>query len=198
MRRAWAKKGQFVGKIIVDQSVSLDGFSAGVNVRPGNPLGDRGDRLHEWYSEGGSEVRDDLFGAAGAMVMGRTMFDVGVEPWGENPPFHMPIFVVTHRPRAPLVRKGGTTYVFMTEGLMPALERAKSTAGAKNVVVMGGAQIVQQCMNAGVIDEIRIHLAHVLLGEGTRLFKEGHADTKLTCVRLAETPGATHFTFNVQ
>src|SRR6266487_5641996 len=132
-----------MGKVIADQSISLDGFSAGPNVRRGNPLGDGGDRLHAWYEQGGDQVRDELFEACGALVMGRLMFDVGVEPWGEDPPFHMPVFVVTHRPRDPVVKKGGTTYWFITDGLRTALERAKSAAGAKHVVVMGGAHVIQ-------------------------------------------------------
>ena len=187
-----------MAKVVVDQSVSLDGFSAGVNVRPGNPLGDRGERLHEWYDEGWAQVRDELFGAAGAMVMGRTMFDVGVEPWGDEPPFHMPIFVVTHRARDPLVRKGGTTYFFVPDGLTNALKRAKTTAGAKNVVVMGGANIIQQFIRSGLIDEIRLHLAHVLLGDGTRLFNGVNADeATFECVRLVQSPGATHLTLRL-
>src|SRR6266536_3240205 len=95
-------------KVIADQSVSLDGLSAGPNVRVGNPLGDGGERLHEWYEDGGDQVRDELFGESGAMVMGRRMFDVGVEPWGDDPTFHMPVFVVTHNASDPLVKEGGT------------------------------------------------------------------------------------------
>ena len=96
-----------MGKVLADQSVSLDGFSAGTNVRVGNPLGDRGNLLHDWYEQGGAQVREELFGAAGAMVMGRTMFDVGVEPWGDDPPFHMPVFVVTHDSEILSSRKEG-------------------------------------------------------------------------------------------
>ena len=137
-----------VGKVTADQSISLDGFSAGPNVRPGNPLADQGERLHEWYGEGGAQVRDELSGAAGAMVMGRRMFDVGVEPWGDDPPFHMPVFVVTHNPRKPLAKNGGTTYFFVTEGIRDALSRASKAAGDKDVVAMGGPNVIQQFMNA--------------------------------------------------
>ena len=187
-----------VGKVTADQSISLDGFSAGPNLRPGNPLGDQGERLHEWYEEGGAQVRDELFGAAGALVMGRRMFDVGVEPWGEAPPFHMPVFVVTHHPRKPLAKNGGTTYFFVTEGIRDVLSRARKAAGNKDVVVMGGANLIQQWMNAQLLDEMRIHIAHVLLGEGTRFFAAADAGkADLECARIIETPGATHLSFRI-
>jgi len=187
-----------MGKVVADQSVSLDGFSAGTNVRVGNPLGDRGERLHAWYPEGGDQVRDELFGAAGAMVMGRTMFEVGVEPWGDDPDFHMPVFVVTHDAREPLLKQGATTYFFVTDGIEGALARAKAAAGDKDVAVMGGANVIQQFMNAGLLDELRIHLAHVLLGDGTRFFNAMNAEqVELECTRLIESPGATHLTFRL-
>ncbi len=186
-------------KVVADQSVSLDGFSAGLNVREGNPLGDKGDLLHAWYDEGGDQVRDELFGRGGAMVMGRTMFDVGVEPWGENPHFHMPVFVLTHRAREPLAKQGGTTYFFVTEGIESALNQAKVAAGNKDVIIMGGAEIIQQFMNLGLVDELRIHLAHVLLGKGKHFFDPLTAENvELERLRLIESPGATHFTFNVK
>ena len=117
---------------------------------------------------------------------------------GEEPPFHMPVFVVTHNSRAPLVKKGGTTYFFVTDGISSALGQAKAIAGDKNVVVLGGANIIQQCMNAQLLDEVQIHLAHVLLGEGTRFFTAANADkADLECIRVIETPGATHLSFRV-
>src|SRR5262249_51797332 len=151
-----------------------------------------------WYAEGGDQVRDELFGAAGAMGMGRTMFDVGVEPWGGDPQFHMPGFVVTHDAREPLVKRGGTTYFFVTAGIEGALARAKATAGDKAVAVMGGANVIQPFLNAGLLDELRMHLAHVLLGDGTRFFDALNADhAELECTRLIESPGATHLTFRL-
>ncbi len=185
-------------KVIADQSVSLDGLSAGPNVRVGNPLGDGGERLHEWYEDGGDQVRDELFGESGAMVMGRRMFDVGVEPWGDDPTFHMPVFVVTHNASDPLVKEGGTTYFFVTDGVECALAQAKAAAGDKDIAVMGGGNVIRQLMTAGLLDELRIHLAHVLLGEGTRLFDATNAEhVDLQCTRVIESPGATHLTLRV-
>jgi dihydrofolate reductase len=193
-----------MGKVIADQSISLDGLSAGPNVRVGNPLGDGGQRLHEWmYRDGdgtnrGAEVRDELFRTSGAVVMGRRMFDLGVEPWGNNPPFHMPVFVVTHDASDPLAKEGGTTYTFVTGGIESALARAKAAAGDKDVAVLGGANTIRQFIAAGLLDELRIHLAHVLLGDGTRLFDHlSPEQVNLESTRVVDAPGATHLTFRI-
>ena len=169
-----------MGRVIADQSVSLDGFSAGPNVRIGNGMGDGGEELHDWmWSEAGRTGRDgtavegpqELLAGAGAVVVGRRMFDLGEEPWGDPPPFHNnPVFVVTHRPKAPVVKQGGTTYTFVTDGLDATLARAREAAGGRDVVVLGGAAVIQQCLKGGLLDELYIHLVHVLLGGGTRLF----------------------------
>jgi dihydrofolate reductase len=187
-------------KIFADQSVSLDGFSAGTNVRVGNGLGDNGESLHTWMEyEGFAQVQDALFENGGAVIMGRTMFDVGLEPWGENPPFHMPVFVLTHRAKQPLPMEGGTTYFFVTEGLKDALHQARAAADNKDVIILGGAETIQQFLNTGLIDEVRIHLAHVLLGNGTRLLTPANADAvELECIKLREGKGVTHLTFNVR
>ncbi len=191
-----AKKS--IAKVIADQSVSLDGFSAGPNVGAGNPLGDGGDRLHEWYESGGDQVRDELFSMSGALVVGRRMFDVGVELWGNDPVFHMPVFVVTHRASDPLVKKGGTTYFFITNGIEGALAQANAAAGDKHVAVLGGASVIQQCINAGLVDELRIHLSHVLLRDGIRFFDHIGAECiDLKALRVIESPGATHLTFRL-
>ena len=195
-------------KVIADQSMSLDGFSTGPNVGVGNGMGDGGDRLHEWmrWEDGGpaatAGVDDeltpfDLLKRSGAVVVGRRMFDVGEEPWGDDPPFHQPVFVVTHRPQAPIVKEGGTTYTFVTGGIAAALARAKEAAGGKDVAVLGGADVIRQFAEAGLLDELRLHLAHVLLGDGTRLF--GGIDPKrvtLGRTRVVDAPGATHLTFS--
>jgi dihydrofolate reductase len=193
-----------MGKVTADQSMSLDGFSAGPNVRVGNPLGDGGERLHEWMSwdgDGtgrGAEVRDELFRISGAMVMGRRMFDLGVEPWGDNPPFHMPVFVVTHDASDPLAREGGTTYTFVTDGIERAVALAKAAAGDKDVAVLGGATTIRQFIEAGLLDELRIHLAPVLLGDGTRLFdRVGAERVQLESTSVIDAPGATHLTFRI-
>src|SRR5260370_811008 len=166
-----------MAKVVADQSVSFDGFSAGTNVREGNGMGDNGDLLHGWIAHKGfDQFRDEQFEGAGATIIGRTMFDVGVEPWGDNPPYHMPVFVVTHRARQPLVKEGGTTYFFITDGIENALQQARSAADNKDVLILGGAAIIQQFMNAGLVDELRLHLAEVLLGDGTRFWNPSNAE----------------------
>ena len=197
-----------MGKVIADQSMSLDGFSAGPNVGVGNGMGDGGEQLHDWmFSEGdGAEinagVREDtpfnLLQRSGAVVVGRRMFDVGVEPWGENPPFHQPVFVVTHRARDPIVKEGGTTYTFVTGGVAAALARAKEAAGGKDVAVLGGADVIQQCLKGGLLDELQLHLAHVLLGGGTRFFGDlDGASAAFERTRVIDGEGVTHIRFRL-
>ena len=193
-----------MGKVFAEQSISLDGFSTGPNVAVGNGMGDGGERLHEWMfpADGTTgridEARKETFGTSGAVVMGRRMFDVGLKPWGENPPFHMPVFVVTHLAGDPLVKQGGTTYHFVTGGIERALERARATAGDRDVVVLGGADIIRQFARAGLVDELRIHLVPVLLGDGTRLFeRKGPEQIELEYTRVIGAPGVTHLTFRV-
>jgi dihydrofolate reductase len=183
--------------VIAAQSVSLDGFSAGPNVAVGNGMGDGGERLHEWMSP---DFRADLLrtGHTGAVVVGRRMFDVGVEPWGDDPPFHMPVFVVTHRAHDPLVKLGGTTYHFVTGGIEEALAQAKATAGNKDVGIFGGADIIRQYVRAGLVDELRIHLVPVLLGDGTTLFdRTATAPIELERTRTIDAPGVTHLIFRM-
>lgn len=197
-----------MGKVIADQSMSLDGFSAGPNVGVGNGMGDGGEQLHDWmFSEGdGAEinagVREDtpfnLLQRSGAVVVGRRMFDVGVEPWGENPPFHQPVFVVTHRARDPIVKEGGTIYSFVTDGLDATLARAREAAGGKDVVVLGGADLIQQCLKGGLLDELQLHLAHVLLGGGTRFFGDlDAASAAFERTRVIDGEGVTHIRFRL-
>jgi dihydrofolate reductase len=196
-------------KVIADQSISLDGFSAGPNVVAGNGMGDGGEQLHEWMfreggraGRGGEPLEDSpfhLLQRSGAAVVGRLMFDVGEEPWGDDPPFHQPVFVVTHRPKETIVKEGGTTYTFVTDGIAAALARAKEAAGDKDVAVLGGADVIRQFAEAGLLDELRLHLAHVLLGDGTRLF-DRFDPKRVTLERThgVDTPGATHLTFRVR
>jgi dihydrofolate reductase len=197
-----------MGKVIADQSMSLDGFSAGPNVGVGNGMGDGGEQLHDWmFSEGdGAEinagVREDtpfnLLQRSGAVVVGRRMFDVGVEPWGENPPFHQPVFVLTHRARDPIVKEGGTTYTFVTGGIAAALARAKEAAGGKDVAVLGGADVIRQGLKGGILDELQLHLAHVLLGGGTRFFGDlDAASAAFERTRVIDGEGVTHIRFRL-
>ncbi len=193
-----------MGKVFADHSMSLDGFSAGPNVRLDNGMGDGGEALHEWmFHEGGKkghrgEVLEDLLGSTGAVVVGRHTFDLGEKPWGDNPVFHRPVFVVTHRPKAVVTKQGGTSYTFVTDGLEATIAQARTAAGERDVVVIGGAAIVQQCLRAGLVSELRLHVVHLLLGGGTSLFG-GLAPSTVSLERtqLIDSEGVSHLTFRV-
>ncbi len=146
------------------------------------------------------------FAAAGAYVMGRRMFDGGELPWGEEPPFRAPVFVVTHRDREVLERKGGTSFTFVTDGIARAVELAREAAGGQDVAVSGGGTLLRQVLAAGLLDELELHIAPVLLGDGMRLFAAGqepslglssHEAIELTPVRVFETPEVTHIRYAV-
>lgn len=201
-------------------SISLDGFVAGPNQSLENPIGEGGMRLHQWVFEtaswrgqhglgGGartadSEVVDELFQNVGAYIMGRKMFGGGDGPWvktwsgwwGDEPPYHTPVFVLTHHPREPLSMRGGTTFTFVTEGIDSALEHARSAAGDKNVEVAGGARTVQQYVAAGKLDELYLHIVPVILGAGERLLDNvGHP--KLKPVKVIASPAVTHIKYRI-
>jgi dihydrofolate reductase len=201
-------------------SMSLDGYVAGPNQSEEHPLGEGGMQLHEWVVglaawraphglEGGevsasTPVVEESLENIGATVMGRNMFGgAGAwedHPWdgwwGDDPPFHTPVFVVTHHAREPLAKGGGTTFHFVTDGIEAALERARDAAGGKDVALGGGAEVAQQYLKAGLVDELTIHLVPVLLGGGSRLFDDlGTADLGLECVRAIAAPGVTHLTY---
>jgi dihydrofolate reductase len=195
--------------------MSLDGYVAGPNDRPGNGMGDGGDRVHEWIfslsswrrghgQEGGesnreSELLDQYTAAIGSYVMGRRMFDNGEEPWGPNPPYHCPVFIVTSRPHEQMQMEGGTTYTFVTDGIESALAQAKYAAGDKNVGIAGGAQVVQEYAHAGLLDEIELHIAPVFLGGGVRLFDRPElVDVLFEPIRVVEGPQATHIRYRVK
>lgn len=182
-----------MGKVTATMSISLDGYIAGPN--------DNVERLHEWmFPPKGSfeKVAEEMFKDVGAIVMGRRMFDLGEGPWGENPPFHMPVFVLTHKPRAKVVKEGGTTFTLVTEGMESTLKQAQAAARDKDVLVAGGANAVQQYLKAGVLDEIRLHLIPVLLGSGTRLFDQpGAGPIELESIKVIDAPGVTHLRFRV-
>jgi dihydrofolate reductase len=213
-----------VGRTYLDITVSVDGFVAGPSPTLEEPLGQRGEELHEWIvalkswrerhgmSGGESGPEDDAYAKSladqGAVVMGRKMFSGGEGPWeddpnadawwGDEPPFHAPVLVVTHHAREPVAKQGGTTYTFVTEGVEAALEQAQAAAGDKSVLVAGGADIAHQALASGRLDEIQLHIAPILLGGGTRLFENLEAaDVRLERTRLVDSPKATHLTFRV-
>jgi dihydrofolate reductase len=168
-----------MGKVVLDVSMSLDGFTAGPDVRDEEPMGDGGERLHEWMAGegpgGGVDlgVRREVDAAVGAAVIGRRTFDLGVGPWGGTPWPGVPSFVVTHRTRPDLRGENGGTFAF--DGPEAAVERARKAAGAKDVLVLG-AHVAGHLLRAGLLDEVRIHLVPLLLGGGTPLFAGERAE----------------------
>jgi len=200
--------------LTLDISMSLDGFVAGPNITMEQPLGEGGELLHDWITrlaswrarhgqEGGetgpaNDLVERLVGSIGAYIMGRRMFSGGAgvwedDPnadgwWGDEPPFRAPVFVLTHHEREPLVKQGGTTFTFVTDGIESALEQAKAAAGERDVQLSGGADVVQQYIRAGLVDTLQIHIAPVLLGGGTSLFGELGAAVSL------QPADATHIT----
>jgi len=203
-----------MGKVHADMSMSLDGFVAGPNGGPQNPLGDGGPRLHQWMYdveswrerqslEGGRTDRDDevskeTYARTGAYMMGRRMFAEGEVGWPDPPPFHAPVFVLTHHAREPWVRQGGTTFTFVTDGIESALEQARAAAGDKDIQISGGADTVRQFIEAGMLDELQIHLAPVLLGEGVQLFERIDPDAiELEVTRVIGSPRVTHLRYRV-
>jgi dihydrofolate reductase len=192
-----------MSKVIFEISVSLDGFITDPSASVGTPLeGNDPGRLHDWKFDAKTETDDaiveEMYASTGAVLIGRRMFDVGFEPWGDPPPFGMPVFIVTHEQREPLPMQGGTTYTFVTDGIEAALELARAAAGDKNVGVWGGANIMKQYLEAGLLDEMQIHLVPMLLGSGIRLFEDLDPEgMELRRTSSIETPGATHFRFEV-
>jgi dihydrofolate reductase len=203
-----------VGTVHVSLGMSLDGFVAGPNAGPDNALGDGGMRIHRWVydleawrerqSLGGGltnqddEVSRETYERTGAFVMGRRMFDEGEVGWPDPPPFRAPVFVLTNHAREPWVRQGGTTFTFVTDGIESALEQAKAAAGDKDILIAGGANTVRQFLEAGLLDELQIHLAPVLLGDGVRLFD--HVDPErieLEPTRVIDSPRVTHLRYRV-
>ena len=201
-----------MGKVRFDITMSLDGFIAGPDDGPEQGLGEGGEQLHQWLYDlaswrephglaGGvanqdSEILEEALEATGAVIVGRRMFD-NAKGWGEEPPFHVPVFVVTHEAREDLVR-GDTTFTFVSDGIEQALEQAKAAAGDKDVSIGGGADIAQQFLKAGLVDEIQIHVAPLVLGGGIRLFDQlGDAQLELEKTRVIDSPAVTHLRFRV-
>jgi dihydrofolate reductase len=149
-----------------------------------------------------SEVIEETFAAAGAYVMGRRMFDAGEGPWGDEPPFRAPVFVVTHRPREVLERMGGTSFTFVTEGIERAVELARAAAGGKDVAVAGGGEVLRQVLALGLLEQLELHIAPVLLGDGQRLFDASlglgpSEGIELVPTRVVEAPEVTHVRYTV-
>jgi dihydrofolate reductase len=211
-----------VARLRFQVSISLDGFLAGPNPSEEHPLGEGGMQLHEWVfklatwrkphgREGGevnasTPVMEEALDNVGATIMGRNMFGGGPGPWGEEPwrgwwgdepPFHTPVFVLTHHPREPLEMEGGTTFAFVTDGIESALEQAKEAASGGDVSLGGGGDVARQYLAAGLLDELQLNVVPILLGAGTRLFDESCAGAQLEQVEVVEAPGVTHLRYRV-
>jgi dihydrofolate reductase len=200
------RQGGVMAKVTCDISVSVDGFAAGANQRLEEPLGDGAERLHRWMfeqPEANADVIEQIT-SAGAYIMGRNMFGPGRGAWdqtwtgwwGEDPPYHAPVFVLTHHPREPLEMRGGTIFSFVTEGIEAALVRARAAAGDADVAIAGGAATVNQYLAAGLLDELRLHVAPVILGAGERLF-DGVPDVALEPLAVAGNELVTHLNYRV-
>jgi dihydrofolate reductase len=201
-------------------SISLDGFVAGPNQSLENPIGEGGLRLHDWVFttaawnrqqglEGGTEsedskVVDEVVQNVGAYIMGRKMFGGGAGPWdlawkgwwGDDPPYHTPVFVLTHHARSPLAMQGGTTFNFVTDGIESALNQARAAAGDRDVSIAGGASAIQQFIAAGKLDELYLHIVPVILGAGERLL-ENVGDPVLEPVKVVASQAVTHIKYRV-
>ncbi len=205
-------------------AISADGFVAGPNQSEKSPLGEGGERLHSWmvslaawrqsHGHQGGEVNEsariveESLQNVGAGVMGRNMFgpagggDWGDGQWkgwwGDDPPYHHDVFILTHHPRELVEMERGTTFQFVTDGIERALEQAKDSADGKDVRLWGGAQVTQQYLAAGLLDVLELHIVPVLLGDGARLFDNlGGAEIELEQVRVVEAPGVTHLKYRV-
>ncbi|HEX5820976.1 MAG TPA: dihydrofolate reductase family protein [Solirubrobacterales bacterium] len=211
-----------MSKVRVHIAVSLDGYVAGPNQSEENPLGEGGEALHEWAfdlkawrephgREGGevnasSAIVEEANADVGAEIMGRGKFGPpgggpwGEDPWqgwwGEDPPFHKPVFVLTHHEREPLTLSD-STFVFVTDGIESALDQAREAAGEKDVFIGGGAETINQYLAAGVVDEIELHVVPILLGGGKRMFEGVGPDLRLEQLRAVEAPGVTHLSYRV-
>jgi dihydrofolate reductase len=200
------------GKVTCDLTITLDGYAAGHNQSEQRPFGDDGgdgwgDKLHAWYGEGAEEHPDEFarMMTAKAFIMGRNMFGPvrgqwdrpWTGWWGADPPYHAPVFVLTHHPRDPQPMAGGTTFHFVTDGIEAALARARDAAGGGDISVHGGATTVNQYLAAGLVDELRLHVAPYTLGAGIRLF-DGVGPLDLEQVSARSTATVTHLVYRLR
>ena len=207
-----------MSKLKLNITMSIDGFVAGPDQSPEQPLGAGGVELHGWlvpleafrrsHGQKGGEINantpfaEEILAGAGATIMGRNMFGGGPGPWeaswkgwwGDDPPYHHPVFVLTHHPREPVEMQGGTTFHFVTDGIESALEQARAAAGDGDVSLGGGASVAQQYLAAGLLDELVVSVVPNLLGGGARLF-EHLGDAKLEQVEAVGAPGVTHIRY---
>jgi dihydrofolate reductase len=211
-----------MSKLRFSVTMSLDGYVAGPNQSVKEPLGVGGEALHDWAVElaafkeahgqkGGvvnasSTIVQEMFQNVGAVIMGRGMFGGGPGPWtpewkgwwGETPPYHMPVFVLTHHARDPLPMRGGTTFHFVTDGIESALSQARRAAADKDVLIGGGAKTIQQFLAAGLVDEVNVSVVPLLLGGGERLFANlGDPAPRFEQTRVVEAPGVVHLRYRV-
>jgi len=199
------------GRVICDITVTIDGYTAGLNQTEERPFGEdggdgSGEKLHAWMFETPEEnqAEVDHFVAAKALIMGRNMFGPVRGEWdrqwngwwGQEPPFHAPVFVLTHHARDPQPMDGGTTYHFVTDGIESALAQARAAAGDGEIVIAGGATTINQYLAAGLVDELRLHVVPLMFGAGTRLF-DGVPPLKLEQVRSRAASLVTHVTYRV-
>jgi dihydrofolate reductase len=213
-----------MGQVFAEISMSLDGYVAGPTPSLDDPLGEGGERLHDWVlptkawrerhgKAGGetgpdNEILEEGIARSGATVMGRKMYSGGAGPWesdpkadgwwGDQPPFQHPVFVLTHHAREPVSRDGGTTFTFVTDGIESAVEQAREAAGDKDVSIAGGADVIRQALKAGLVDEVQLHVAPILLGGGVRLLDNlGPGDIDLEQVSAVGSPSVAHLTYKV-
>jgi dihydrofolate reductase len=200
-----------MSKVVLGMSMSLDGIAGGT---------DESDfwtvheailgwvfNLRSWQEQqgmnGGEDTPDSrrwaaAFDRIGAQIVGRTMFDFGNEPWGDNPPFHAPVFVLTHRGQDPIPKAGGTSYTFVTEGIQAAVSQALAAANGKDVLLAGGVRLAQQAVAAGLVDELSIHVAPVIIGNGSRLFDAiGKEQIRLRNTDATAGDGVVHLTYDI-
>lgn len=203
-----------MSKVFFQVGMSLDGFIAGLHGSPQNPLGDGGTTIHQWMYklkswrelvglQGGITNDDDTIirksaQRTGAYIMGKNMFKEGEANWPVNAPFHAPVFVLTQEKREPWEREGGTTFYFVNDGIASGLAQAKEAAGNKDVRIGGGAAIIQQYLNAGLVDEFSIHVAPVVLGKGVRLLDNLNPSTvKIQLADTTQSETVTHLNYSV-
>jgi len=204
-----------MSKVFFDVGMSLDGFIAGLNGGPKNPLGDGGLKIHDWMFkqkaflqhlqlDGGetdnqdNDIIENIFNRIGANIMGKRMFEEGETNWPENSPFHCPVFVLTKEKREPWVKPGGTTFYFTNEDIHSVLQKAKKEAGNKDVRISGGADVIRQYFKARLVDEFTLHLASLFLGKGTTLFDESLNDkTNVKLEKVIPSNDVVHLFYKV-